>query len=81
MKHITKRYGAKTNDLILTHEELKELEPFLKALEIRCRTIISDSQEEMIQADNPYKTWAGHPDCKSIADEEMSDFRIKCYKR
>lgn len=81
MKHITKRYGMETNELILTHEELKELEPFLKALGIRCRSTISDSQEVMIEAENPYKTWAGHPDCKHIADDQMTDFGIKCYKR
>ena len=81
MKHITERYGGETNELTLTHEELKELEPFLKALGIRCRSTVSDPQEATIEAHNPYRTWAGHPDCKSIADEEMSDFCIKCYKR
>ena len=81
MTHITERYGTETNELTLTHEELKELEPFLKVLGVRCRSISSDSKEVTIEAENPYKTWAAHPDCKNIADEEMSDFRIKCYKR
>lgn len=81
MKHITEAYGMPANDLTLTHEELKQLEPFLKALGVRCRITISDRNECTIQAENPYKTWAGHPQAREIADEEMSDFRIRCYKR
>lgn len=81
MKHITEQYGVETNMLTLTHDELKELEPFLKALGVRCRATISDSAAVTIEAENPYKTWAGHPDCKHIADDQMTDFGIKCYKR
>lgn len=81
MKHITEKYGVEENLLTLTHEELKELEPFLKALGIRCRVTISDSAEVTIQAENPYKTWAGHPDCERIADDQMTDSEIANYKR
>lgn len=81
MKHITEEYGMKTNLLTLTHEELKQLEPFLKVLGVRCRTTISDRDECTIQAENPYKTWAGHPKARDIGDEAMTDFSIACYKR
>lgn len=81
MKHITEEYGMETNLLTLTPEELEQLEPFLKKLGIRCRTTTWNREECTIQAENPYKFWIGHPNGKKIADDEMSDFRIKCYKR
>lgn len=80
MKHITEKYGVETNMLTLTHDELKELEPFLRALGVRCRATISDSAEVTIQAENPYKTWAGHTDGKRLAEFEMTDYEIKHYK-
>ena len=81
MKHITEEYGMDTNKLTLTWEEYRHLEPFLKKLGVRTRSIISDSDQLTIQGENPYKTWAKHPMCKEIADEEMTDFKINCYKR
>lgn len=81
MKHITEEYGVETNELTLTWEEYKQLEPFLEKLGVRTRTIISDGEQLTIQGENPYKTWAKHPMCKEIADDEMSDFKISCYKR
>lgn len=81
MKHVTEKYGVELNLLTLTHEELSQLEPFLKLLGVRVRTTIWDSKECTIEADNPYKTWAGHPKARDIADKEMSDFSISCYKR
>lgn len=77
MKHITEKYGMAENLLTLTHEELKELEPFLKALGIRCRATISDSAGVTIQAENPYKTWAGHPDTRvsDIKQPSQDDLR------
>ena len=57
MKHITKRYGVELNELELTQEEFAQLEPFLKALGVRCRTPLWDSNGNMIiEAENPYKT-------------------------
>lgn len=80
MKHITEEYGQETNLLTLTHEELEQLEPFLKALGVRCRITICDSKECTIQAHNPYKTWISPTDRK-FADDEMTEFSINCYKR
>ena len=69
------------NLLTLTCEELTQLEPFLESLGVRCRITISDSETCTIQAENPYKVWAGHPDSKKIGDEAMTPFNISCYKR
>ena len=81
MKHITEEYGIETNELSLTWDEYEQLEPFLIKLGVRTRSIISDRNGLTIQGENPYKTWANHPMCKEIADDEMSDFKINCYKR
>lgn len=67
--------------LTLTHEELMQLEPFLESLGVRCRITISDGETCIIQAENPYRVWAGHPDAKKIGDEAMTPFSISCYKR
>ena len=80
MKHITEEYGQKTNLLTLTHEELKQLEPFLKALGVRCRCTQYNSKECTIQAENPYKVLISPTDRK-LADDEMTEFSINCYKR
>lgn len=81
MKNITNQYGMEVNNLTLTWDEFKELEPFLKKLGVRCRVCISDREGVTIQAENPYKIWANHPKCKEIADDMMTDFKINCYKR
>ena len=80
MKHIKEEYGQETNLLTLTHEELDQLEPFLKALGVRCRCTLYDSKECTIQAENPYKFWIDSKDRK-FADDDMTEFSIKCYKR
>ena len=81
MKHIIEEYGMETNELTLTWEEYRQLEPFLKKLGVRTRSIISDSEQLTIQGENPYKTWIDHPKGRVIADDEMTDFKIRCYKR
>lgn len=73
MKHITEEYGMDTNELTLTWEEYKQLEPFLKKLGVRTRSIISDSNQLTIQGENPYKTWAKHPMCKYYKECLLSE--------
>ena len=81
MKHITEEYGMETNLLTLNSEDLEQLEAFLKQLGIRCRCITWNRKECTIQAENPYKFWMGHPMGKELADKDMTEFSIKCYKK
>ena len=80
MKHINKKYGLECNLLQLTQEELKQLEPFLLALGVRCR-ISQDNfnGEYVIQAENVYKTCA---DLLSThrAERLLTEDYIKSYK-
>jgi hypothetical protein len=84
MKHITTEYGQPCNDLELTSEELKVLEPFLLALGVRCRTTIYWTENgtgmHKIQAENVYKACIGAKERK-FADKFMTEDYINCYKR
>ena len=83
LKHITTRYGQPCNHLELTSEELEELEPFLKELGVRCRTMVYTTKDgvenHVIQAENPYKFYIGKPERKH-ADECMTERGIRLYK-
>lgn len=81
MKHIKEEYGMETNLLTLTNEEFDQLEPFLKALGIRCRYTQFNSKECTIQAENPYKFWIDHPDGRKLADKDMTEFSIACFRK
>ena len=90
MEHITKEYGRDVNYMRITGSELEQLEPFLRALGVRMRAMVSwkegDEWMHEVQADNPYKTWANlYADCapyvKKQGDAEMTDDRIASYQR
>ena len=94
MERITEQYKQPVNHLRLTGEELEQLEPFLRELGVRMRSMVvyweNGVRIHEVQAENPYKNWAylaGNG--RSIpadyvrkqGDDEMSDFRISNYKR
>ena len=84
MKHITQQYGEPCNDLELTTEEFKIIEPFLRALGIRSRTVVYEVVDgtpiHRIQAENVYKSCIGDAERK-FADTLMSEASIGAYQR
>lgn len=80
MKRINIKYGLECNLLQLTQEELKQLEPFLLALGVRCRISQDNFNGEcVIQAENVYKTRADLL-TTTRAESLLTEDNIKSYK-
>ena len=80
MKHIKEEYGMSCNLLELTHDEYKELKPFLLALGIKTRSVRSDREKVVIQGKNPYEIWINE-DRRKIAEEDFAELSLSCYER
>ena len=65
-------------------EEYDALKAFLLDLGIRCRIVMIDHENGkmrmIVEAENPYKTWIGSPNGKSIADKMMTVAEIINYQ-
>ena len=82
MEHITEQYGEEANILMLSFDELEELEPFLKTLGVRLRITAWYGNTCKIQAENPYKDYSYFDSkVKQLGDKAMSDREIRNYKR
>ena len=81
MKHITEEYGTKVNFLELNADEYKALEPFLLTLGVRSRVTMIEQGQYTIQAENVYKTWIDDPVKRNRAENELTGFRLECWKR
>lgn len=80
MKHIKEQYGAPTNLLELTQDEMEALEPFLRAVGVRIRATMAYGVYRTIQAENPYRAYCP-PRQREMADAHMTPDAIAHYKR
>lgn len=88
MMHITEEYGQPCNLLVLSEEEYRVLDAFLRLEGVRIRQCKSYRGTVTIQGENPFQQWLTHcarteyPAMKGLerAREEMSDREIERYK-
>lgn len=89
MKYIMQEYGSDCNLLQIPTEELKELEPFLLSLGVRCRRTKSECVDgvwiDTIQAENVWREnmrfYIYTENARVGAEKDLEPDSISIYKR